>query len=201
MGIRLKTRSFDRLRDQTDRDAEELAIARRAIFDRAAFEPLYDRYLNPILTHCHRRLGSREAAEDACAATFRKALERLESFHYGSFRAWLFVIADNTLRDLARTTHPASPLDEGGDWPDSARGPEEVAVLAEERARLRAALALLSPESRQVVLLRLDGLSCLQVAQAMTPPRTEAAVRQIHRRALLRLRELLGDRSATGAER
>jgi RNA polymerase sigma-70 factor (ECF subfamily) len=110
MGLRLGPRQPHASAADVERDAEELAIAQRALADLRAFSPLYDRYLDPIHSHCYRRLGSREAAEDACAVTFRKALEGLAAFRYGSFRAWLFAIADNVLRDLARTTHPTTQL-------------------------------------------------------------------------------------------
>jgi RNA polymerase sigma-70 factor, ECF subfamily len=174
-----------------DRDAEELAMARGALADPRAFAPLYERYLDPVHRHCHRVLGSREAAEDACAITFRKALEGLHAFRYGSFRAWLFTIADNVLRDLARTSHPGLPLSDIDAWAGSDLGPEALTVLADEGERLRVALAALPDEWRRVVLLRLDGLSCAEVAHAIGPHRNEAWVRQAHRRAILRLRALL----------
>ncbi len=178
---------------------EELELVRRARSDPRAFAPLYERYLDPIHAFCWRRLGNREAAEDATAVVFRKALERLDSFHGGSFRAWLFTIATNTIRDIARTSHPDWAPSELDAWPDPARGPEESAMLADERNRLIAALASLPPEWRDIVMLRLDGLTCAEVAAMLGPPRTEVAVRQIHRRAMLRLRERLVSTLSGGA--
>jgi hypothetical protein len=44
---------------------DEAALVARAQADRHAFAPLYARYLDPVYRYCYRRLGSKEAAEDA----------------------------------------------------------------------------------------------------------------------------------------
>lgn len=74
-------------------DGDERLIVARARHDRAAFAPLYERYLNDVYRYCHFRLGSREAAEDVTSLTFLKAMNSLGQFRGGSFRAWLFTIA------------------------------------------------------------------------------------------------------------
>jgi DNA-directed RNA polymerase specialized sigma24 family protein len=56
---------------------EERADATReraALLDASAFSALYLRYADRIFRHCDRRLGSREAAEDATGLVFAKAL-------------------------------------------------------------------------------------------------------------------------------
>jgi RNA polymerase sigma-70 factor (ECF subfamily) len=167
------------------------AIVLRALVDRRAFAPLYERHFDAVYRHCYRRMSEREAAEDLTGLVFRKALEGLHSFHGGSFKAWLFTIADNALRDAVRATRPSSPLDDTEEWLDPAPGPEELAIAAIDRERLRRALGELPEEWRRVVELRLDGCSCAEVAQALGNGRSTEWARQIHHRAVERLRQLL----------
>jgi len=47
---------------ETDGDQALVAAAQR---DRRAFASLYLRYLESVYGYCHRRLGTKEAAEDA----------------------------------------------------------------------------------------------------------------------------------------
>src|SRR4051794_25731491 len=82
-------------------DSSLVAAAQR---DRTAFAPLYQRYVDPIHRYCLRRLGSIEAAEDATAQIFTKALAALPAYREQgiSFRSWLFTIAHNILVDIER---------------------------------------------------------------------------------------------------
>lgn len=77
--------------------------------DRQAFAPLYDRYLDPVYRYCLRRLGSREAAEDATGQVFAKALAALPGYRDRSFRGWLFTIAHNVVGDAFRRPPPDAP--------------------------------------------------------------------------------------------
>lgn len=177
------------------------AIMVRAIADPRAFAPLYQKYVDSIYRHCYRQLGEREAAEDMTAVVFRKALENRASYHGGSFKAWLFRIADNALIDATRRRQ-ADPLDDELDWPDPAPGPEEQALSAFDREQVRRAMEQLPDEWRRVVELRLDGFSCEEVARIIGNGRSADWVRQVHRRAMLKLRQiLLGDQGTKGGAR
>lgn len=177
------------------------AVMVRAIADPRAFAPLYQKYVDAIYRHCYRQLGEREAAEDITGQVFRKALESRASYHGGSFKAWLFRIADNALID-AKRRRQADPLDDELDWLDPAPGPEELAVNAFDREQLRRALEQLPSEWRRVVELRLDGFSCEEVARIIGNSRSADWVRQCHRRAMLKLRQiLLGDDGTKGGAR
>ena len=83
-------------------DRDEVAIIALAKRDPAAFAPLYQEYLGPVYRYCYRRLGSREAAEDATSLVFERALRALPTFRGASFRAWLFTIAHNAVTDAYR---------------------------------------------------------------------------------------------------
>ncbi len=58
----------------------DLASVERAKQDPGAFAELYGRYLDPVCQYCFRRLGSREAGEDATSQVFMQALAGLPRF-------------------------------------------------------------------------------------------------------------------------
>ena len=174
--------------DAADKPLDEEEIALRAVRDPAAFAPLYRRYLPEILALCGRRLGNRTDAEDASSEVFRKALANVHTFRGGSFRAWLYTIAINTLRDHA--ARPAPPIELFATFPDPAPGPEEVAIQAATDDEVRAALKTLPQDWQLVAELRSQGYPCAEVAAAVG--RDADWVRLTHHRAVERLARDLG---------
>ena len=170
--------------------AEEAALVALARADPRAFAPLYARYLDPVYRYCYRRLGSKEAAEDATSQVFAKALAALPAYRDGSFAGWLFAIARNVVADAHRRRRPEGPLEAAGDSVDGAPTPEDVAVAADDRRSVRALLAGLPADQRRVLELRLAGLTGAEIAQALG--RTVAAVKMLQLRAMTRLRTDLG---------
>ena len=166
---------------------DEDVLVARAREDRGAFGPLYDRYADRVYRYCLRRVGTREAAEDATSQTFAKALAGLPGFRGGSFAAWLFAIAHNVCANAGRR-RPDFPLDAAGDPPDAAlhAAPEARALADEATRELRALLDVLPPDQRRVVELRLAGLTGAEIAAALG--RSVAAVKGLQVRALARLR-------------
>jgi RNA polymerase sigma-70 factor (ECF subfamily) len=170
---------------------EEAALVARAVGDRRAFAPLYARYLDPVHRYCHRRLGTREAAEDATSLVFAKALAALPTFRGGSFRAWLFAIAHRVVVDEYRSTRPDRTMETAAGVPDPAPTPEEVALAGEGERDVRRLLASLATEQRHVIELRLAGLNGREIADVLG--RSHAWVRTTQVRALARLRTLAGE--------
>jgi RNA polymerase sigma-70 factor (ECF subfamily) len=156
VAVRVAQRSGSTVEDA--RRAEERGLALRARTDRAAFGALYDRYLPLVHAYCRRRLGSREAAEDATALVFTRAFAAIGGFREDapSFRAWIFAIAHNVVVDETRARRPTVRLEVGGAWEPATPGPgpEELAVRGADLARLRALLAELPPEAARMVELR-----------------------------------------------
>jgi RNA polymerase sigma factor (sigma-70 family) len=180
-----------RLADAAEPD--DATLAARAAGDPAAFAPLYARYIRPIYRYCYRRLGTHEAAEDATSQTFVKALGAIGQFEdqrEGSFRAWIFTIADRVVTDVYRRRRPDADLAAAAEVVDGHLGPEDLAVAHEERRRVQALLAALPEEQRRVVLLRLAGLNGPEIAAVLG--RHPAAVKSTQFRAYTRLRRLLG---------
>lgn len=179
-----------------DDDADLVAHAKH---DRKAFAALYDRYLGPIYRYCFSRLGTKEAAEDATGLIFTKALDGLTSCRDGHFRSWLFAIARNVVVDAHRSARPAEPLEAAAELPDPSPSPDDLALRADDGRTVRALLTQLTPEQREIVELRLAGLTGPEIAQALG--RTHAAVRVAQFRAYTRLRSLLHPDHQPGPER
>ena len=172
---------------------DESALVARAQADPTAFGPLYQRYARPIYRYCYRRLGSHESAEDATSQTFTKALAAIARFQdqrEGSFRAWLFTIADRVVTDVHRRRRPHLDLDAAGDLFDPDRGPEDRAILDEERRTVQSLIERLPPDQRRIVALRLAGLTGPEIARVLG--RRPEAVKSAQFRAYARLRQLLG---------
>jgi RNA polymerase sigma-70 factor (ECF subfamily) len=168
---------------------EDAELAARAQRDLREFAPLYRRYLDPVHQYCYRRLGSREAAEDATSLIFERVLKSLPGYRGGIFRAWLFTIAHHVITDSYRALRPQEPLESAADMEDPALQPEALAVLADERRLLLAVLPLLPTDQQRVMELRLSGLPATEVAIILG--RTPESVRTLQHRAIVRLQGLL----------
>jgi RNA polymerase sigma-70 factor (ECF subfamily) len=89
-------------------------------------------------------------------------------------------------RNPAREQHGAAGCDV---LADAGSSPSAVAIRQEQALRMAEALALLSDDMQQVLLLRhVDGLTHAAIAQQLG--RTETAVRMFYLRALRQLREV-----------
>jgi RNA polymerase sigma-70 factor (ECF subfamily) len=171
------------------------ALVRLAQERRSAFGPLYRKYAAAIYRYALRLLRSPAMAEDATSATFMRALSALPRFdpESGTFRAWLFAIAHNAIVDQIRDRdrRQAQPLETVEEIESALPSPESSAIDRELARTVDAALAHMTTEQRSVVELRLAGLTGPEIAAVLSI--THGAVRAAQRRALLRLRELLGD--------
>ena len=184
-GVRLR----QALTEPPETDRDDAALVVRARVDPEAFGTLYDRYVEAVYRYCAFRLGSREAAEDATSLIFAKALAGLPRYRGPSFRAWLFGIAHHTVIDTYRLARHDLSLDVAQDLDDPAASPEEIALSNETTQVLTAALSQLTPDQRQVIELRLAGLTAAEIGVALGRSRGTITVAQ--HRAMRRLQHLL----------
>jgi RNA polymerase sigma-70 factor (ECF subfamily) len=182
--------------------ADDRALVAAAQGDPQQFAPLFRRYWEPVLRYCLFRLRDDEA-EDAASEIFVAAYAGLPRFRDraagGSFRAWLFTIAHHEIanRHRHRARHPAHPWSEAAERiPDPRDSPERAALAAAESAWLLAQVRALPERSREVVELRLAGLTDREIAGVLGI--SGDAVRQAQARAIAQLRARVG---ATPSER
>jgi RNA polymerase sigma-70 factor (ECF subfamily) len=179
----------------------DLADVRAAQRDRAAFGPLYRRYLDRVYGYCFYLLGDHHDAEDVTERTFVAALAAIDGYRDqgATFRAWLFRIAHNQLANAlrARQRQRTAPIDAVPE-PVSHVDPAGLLSRAEETRALRRALDRLPDDRRQVVVLRfVDGLSAREIGAVLG--RSEGAVRVLQHRALRQLADVIvaGDNDPT----
>jgi RNA polymerase sigma-70 factor, ECF subfamily len=175
---------------------DEANLVARAQRDRQQFALLYRQYLPHVYRYCYRRLGSQEAAEDATSQIFSQALAALPHYRSGSFRAWLFTIAHHVVIDEVRRRRPASSLEVAAGMIDPAPTLDDVVIQAEAGQSIAAVMSQLPPTQRQVLELRLAGLTAVEIAAVMG--RSNGTIRNLQHRTLVRLRELLGAQDAEG---
>ena len=173
------------------REAVEIARARH---DPAAFAPLYERYVDDVYGYCLRRISHPEQAADMTAQIFTRALAAIPRYrdNGGTFRSWLFSIAHNLLVDTYRANRETASLDERerlDDIRDASASPERLALQADLRRAFRVAIRELTNGQRDVVELRLAGLTGPEIAGVLGM--TLAAVKSTQFRAYTRLRDLL----------
>jgi RNA polymerase sigma-70 factor (ECF subfamily) len=169
---------------------DEALLVARAQLDREAFAPLYLTYFDRIHAYCYRRLGNPEEAADATGTVFARALASIATCRADRFRSWLFAIAHNVLIDIYRARHGANPLDDALEVHDQAPSPEDAAIAGERTRTVTALLGQLPPEQRQVLELRLAGLTSREIGEVLG--KHSNAIDQMQYRAVQRLRALTG---------
>jgi len=176
--------------ERTSRGADvDAALVTAAQRDLRAFAPLYEKYFDGVYGYCLRSLREPEAAADATSQTFAKALKALPGYKAWSFRSWLFAIAHNVIIDSVRRRKPTAPIEAAGEISDHSPGPEDVYLSLESQHSIARLLSELTDEQRQVVELRMAGLSGQEIADAMDS--SVGAVKALQFRAYTRLRKLL----------
>jgi RNA polymerase sigma-70 factor (ECF subfamily) len=181
----------------------DLADVRAAQAAQAAFATLYRRYLDRVYGYAFYQLGDHHDAEDATERTFLAALRALPEFRdQGStFRAWLFRIAHNTIANAhrSRIRRRADPLPDSFERPAPDADPAGLVVLADEMREVRAAIAQMPDDRRQVILLRfVDDLSTAEIAEVLD--RSPGAVRVLLHRSLRDLAARLGHAPGTAVD-
>jgi RNA polymerase sigma-70 factor (ECF subfamily) len=163
--------------------------------DSEAFAALYTRHVESVYRYLRLQVRDPALAEDLTSETFLRALRGLGRVHRrdAPFSAWLFAIATNLVRDHHRwvTRHPRDERTTP-DVPDTAAGPEDLALAAADpaRAALSRCLPQLSADQRTCLYLRfIAGLTVAETAATMQ--RTCQGVRALQYRSIRRLADLM----------
>ena len=158
--------------------------------DVEAFAPLVDRYHDRFARYAARLIGDREDAEEAVQDAFLRAYRALGRYREEErFGGWLFRILVNQCRSVVVRRQRRAELLAAAPWepPTTAAPPEDDGALREELER---ALAELSAESREAVLLRFAEELTYEEMAAITGTGVSALKMRV-RRACARLRALL----------
>jgi len=177
------------------RSDEELIEACRQ-GEASAFDVLVGRWEDRIRGACWRVLGSDDEAREVAQEAFFKAYRGLASFKQEArFSSWLYQIAVNLCRDRlrrrkTRATVSLEELEASGPVLAEGRPGVQDALIREDLASaVRRAIEALSPEQREVVILKeYQGLTFLEIAQALDVPVSTVKTRLYRGLGQLRLR-------------
>ena len=131
---------------------------------------LFDDHHRALYLYLVRMCGDPDLAADAAQEAFVRLVERPPPVA-GAERAWLFKVATNVVLESSRTRARRARLLAGSaarvPVGDEARTPYEL-VEADERRRVVAeALASLSDKERTALLMREEGFSHREIAEAV----------------------------------
>ena len=179
--------------------AADLSAARRR--EPAAVTRVYTAYAPALYRFFMAAVSDRHLAEDLTGNTFVSAIEGLPRFRgpVEALGGWLFQIARHDLYDHRRKQSRTriESLDENlaeATRSDATVDPEELAIDRLEGSRVLGAMRELSPDQREVLLLRMaGGMTAPEVASVLG--KTTGAVKALQHRGLASLARVLGLRS------
>jgi RNA polymerase sigma-70 factor (ECF subfamily) len=165
-----------------------------------ALNHLYERCAGRLLAFIRLRLGrdlrSRLESRDILQATLLKSLSHvseLKAAETRSVMAWLARIAEHEIQDCADFHHRQRrdaaremPIEDDAPLPALTRSALSRVILGEQAEQLEAALDVLSPDHREVILLRkFEELSFAEIGQRLG--KSEDACRMLLARAMTAL--------------
>jgi RNA polymerase sigma-70 factor (ECF subfamily) len=151
--------------------------------DADAFEILYQRHRDWVYRLAWRFTGHHQDALDVLQETFTYLLQKFPGFELtASLTTFLYPVVKHLSLNLRRRRSPHAASDDLlAEIPNGSHAQTS-------RAELGAALSALSPEQREVVLMRfLDGLSLAEIGTALDIPLNTAKSRLYN--ALQKLRQ------------
>jgi RNA polymerase sigma-70 factor (ECF subfamily) len=159
--------------------------------DQQALVEIYDLYSPGLYRYAVRLLNNPDLAEDCVAESFSRFLSALHKNGGPQkyLRAYLYRIAHNWITDQFRRPIPQQTIDEIEQQAGSKTTSQLVDDLL-EREKIRSALRHLTPDQRQVIILKfLEGWSNAEIASSLNKP--VGAIKSLQHRALVSLRKKL----------
>jgi RNA polymerase sigma-70 factor, ECF subfamily len=152
----------------TDESDEALFLAWRDDRDVEAFARLYDRYEVSLVTFAARMLGKTAPADDVLQETWIRAMQHARDWKPDApLRAWLYRIARNLCLDALRARGVPLEVEDEPGAELSLAGPAPTYPTSDPLfiEMMERAVQTLSPAQREVVLLRVEGLSFAEIAR------------------------------------
>jgi RNA polymerase sigma-70 factor (ECF subfamily) len=172
-------------------DEAEL-IRRLQQYDSHAISEVVTTYGAALHRYVAAIVGDYHLGEDLVSETYVRMLERINTYTYtgAPFRAWLYRIAHNLAINAVTRRRPVAGEDALGAIALTDDDPAIAAERHAEYAAVRQAIAQLTDEQQQVILLRfVANQPIAEVAQSLH--KSEGAVKQLQLRALRSLGRLL----------
>jgi RNA polymerase sigma-70 factor, ECF subfamily len=172
---------------------DEQRLLQHAIsFDREALAEIYDHFSPGLYRYAWRLLGEASLAEDCLSETFMRFLQALAA-HKGPrdhLQAYLYRIAHNWIIDHYRSSPPLIRETNRDDLPSTEPLPETLLARRDQRQIIRSALMKLTPDQRQVIVLRyIEEWGLEEVASALEKP--YGAIKSLQHRGLATLKKTL----------
>ncbi|MDP3449319.1 MAG: sigma-70 family RNA polymerase sigma factor [Anaerolineaceae bacterium] len=153
---------------------------------------IYDAFSPGLYRYAMRLLGDNDVSEDCVADTFSRYLAALHVGHGPDthLQAYLYRIAHNWITDFYRRNSPVIvELDETLQKEDQQK-PENWLTDEIQKQQIRLALRALTPDQRQVVILRfIEEWSTKEVAVSLQKP--VGAIKALQHRGLEAMRNFL----------
>ncbi len=185
--------SEDSTSQQTGGMSVEWEIVRRAqSYEEDAFRSLYETYYPKIYNYAFMQMGDVQAAEDLASDVMLKMIESIQSYKFRGlpFGAWVFRIARNRIIDLHRKRKRRGEVDLSETVASALANPQVLAERAIDRGQLQVALKHLTPEQRQVIVLKfIEGYDNRSIGKIMG--RSEGAIKSLQHRALGALKRII----------
>lgn len=157
------------------------------------FEQLFDEVYPSLFRYCHRLVGDADVADDTAQEAFVRLVERDVQGAPRALRVWLFRVATHLIRDRVRmAVNRQRLLTWNPVLPSGTPDPAEAVERDESVRRVRRALDTLEPRDRTLLLMREEGFSYREMAEAVGV--ATGSVGTLLARAQRRLaRELVGE--------
>ena len=171
---------------------EDALVQRAKQGDPTAFAEIYVRHQPAIYRYIFYRVDDVATAEDLTGEVFVRLVEKVDRFTYRGrpLLAWLYTIARNLVTDYHRHARRSLPLSLEEQPITDLADPEKTVEHRLAQHRLAVAIARLTEDQRQVILLRfIEGLDNKAVAQILD--KSVGAVKALQHRALAALRHIL----------
>lgn len=161
-------------------------------YELQALAEIYDRYSPGLYRYAMRLMSDEDLAEECVAETFNRFLAVLKAGRgpQHHLQAYLYRVAHNWITDYYRRQPPPTLPLEPDLHQNPGSDPQALVALEMEKELVRDALRLLTPDQRQVLVLKyLEEWQNQEIAEAIQ--KQVGAVKALEHRALNTLKRIL----------